>query len=109
MLPSTSEGLPTVVLEAWAYNLPVLMTPECNLPEGFASQAAVRIETGPLAIARGLRTLFQMQDQHRTEMGDKGRALVERDFSWPSIARNMVPVFNWMMGLGEKPASVVTD
>lgn len=32
ILPSFSEGLPMAVLEAWAHRLPVLMTPECNLP-----------------------------------------------------------------------------
>jgi glycosyltransferase involved in cell wall biosynthesis len=109
VLPSTSEGLPTVVLEAWAYNLPVLMTPECNIPEGFSSQAAVRIETRPGAIIHGLRTLFRLEEQQRREMGDKGRALVERAFSWPSIARNMLAVFNWMLGLAEKPAGILID
>ena len=43
ILPSLSEGLPMSVLEAWAYGLPVLMTDKCNLPEGFAAGAAVRI------------------------------------------------------------------
>ena len=33
ILPSFSEGLPMSVLEAWAYALPVVITPHCNLPE----------------------------------------------------------------------------
>jgi glycosyltransferase involved in cell wall biosynthesis len=40
VLPSLSEGMPLAVLEAWAHGLPVLMTPHCNLPEGFARGAA---------------------------------------------------------------------
>ena len=48
VLPSLSEGLPVAVLEAWSYGLPVLMTEACNLPEGFAAGAALRIGTdGP--------------------------------------------------------------
>ena len=41
VLPSFSEGIPMVVLEAWAYGKPVLMTPECNLPEGFEASASI--------------------------------------------------------------------
>ena len=41
VLPSLSEGLPVAVLEAWSYGLPVLMTEACNLPEGFATGAAL--------------------------------------------------------------------
>src|SRR4051812_15779821 len=46
VLPSLSEGLPMTVLEAWAYARPVLMTPDCNLPEGLAAEAAIEIGKG---------------------------------------------------------------
>ena len=45
VLPSLSEGQPLVVLEAWSHARPVLMTPECNLPEGFEKRAAIRMNT----------------------------------------------------------------
>jgi glycosyltransferase involved in cell wall biosynthesis len=67
ILPSFSEGLPMSVLEAWAYRLPVLMTDHCNLPEGFAHHAALRIGTDVASIAEGLQTLFQLPSQPPTK------------------------------------------
>lgn len=107
VLPSFSEGLPMSVLEAWSYRLPVVMTPECNLPEGFDADAAIRIETGVKGIAGGLDTLFSMSDADLRTMGAKGRALVEERFTWQTIAAQMREVYDWMLGGGATPASVI--
>jgi poly(glycerol-phosphate) alpha-glucosyltransferase len=109
VLPSKSEGLPTVVLEAWAYGLPVLMTPQCNLPEGFAARAAVRVEPNPDSIAEGLRKLFLMSDAERKEMSVNGRMLVASKFSWPAIAQETLAVCKWILGTAPKPASILDD
>jgi glycosyltransferase involved in cell wall biosynthesis len=120
ILPSFSEGLPMSVLEAWSYQLPVLMTDHCNLPEGFAAEAAIRIGTGvggrgqrsgvrgqgsgvrgreeggreqPWGIDEGLEALFEMDEGERLSMGQRGRALVERQFSWPQVAAQMKEVY----------------
>lgn len=98
VIPSTSEGMPTVVLEAWAYNLPVVMTPQCNLPEGFVQKAAVKIETHPESIERGLRELLMMSENSRREIAGNGRALVEKKFCWPEIAKQMHAVYEWVLG-----------
>ena len=107
VLPSFSEGLPMSVLEAWSYRLPVVMTPECNLPEGFAADAAIRIETGVESIAQGIDSLFSMNESDLQSMGAKGRTLVEERFTWKTIAAQMHEVYDWMLGGGEAPGSVV--
>jgi poly(glycerol-phosphate) alpha-glucosyltransferase len=107
VLPSFSEGLPMSVLEAWSYRLPVVITPECNLPEGFAADAAIRIDTGTESIAQGLNSLFSMSTSDLHAMGAKGRALVEERFTWQTIAAQMREVYDWMLGGGTRPSSVV--
>jgi len=103
VLPSFSEGLPVAVLEAWAHGLPVVMTPQCNLPEGFAAGAAVQVDPEPASIAAGLRELFRMSDAERRAMGERGRRLVEERFSWPKIAQQMKAVYEWVLGGGPRP------
>ncbi len=103
VLPSKSEGLPMAVLEAWAQRLPVAITLECNLPEAFSHQAAVELEPGVDGIARGLSNLLTMPDGERSAMGQRGRTLVEKQFSWQSIAAQMHSTYCWLLGGGAPP------
>jgi glycosyltransferase involved in cell wall biosynthesis len=106
ILPSLSEGLPMTVLEAWAHAKPVLMTPQCNLPEGFAAGAALQIGTSPSEIAAGLKQVTEMNDEDRRAMGSRGRSLVATSFSWPRIGEQMRSVYEWVLGGGATPQSV---
>lgn len=106
ILPSFSEGMPMVILEAWAYGKPVLMTPQCNMPDGFAAGAAVRIDPEPKSIAAGLRSLFEMTDAQRQSMGQQGLALVKQRYTWTEVARQMREVYEWVLGGGAPPACV---
>jgi glycosyltransferase involved in cell wall biosynthesis len=106
ILPSFSEGLPMAVLEAWAYGLPVVMTDQCNLPEGFTHSAAIRIGTGAASVEDGMRQLLAMSDADRERMGRAGRALVEVNFTWDKVATQMKEVYAWILGGGEKPSCV---
>ena len=105
ILPSFSEGLPMSVLEAWSYGLPVLMTDFCNIPEGFSAEAALRIEPNSASIAQGLVQLEAISASDLSSMGDNGRKLVERQFTWGTIAQDMKAVYEWCLG-GEKPTCI---
>lgn len=107
ILPSVSEGLPMVILEAWAYARPVLMTNECNLPEGFTAQAALRIETNVSGIAQGLQNLFSQSKEALQQMGGRGRELATQRFSWTGVSQEMLTVYYWILNQGPRPLSVI--
>jgi len=106
ILPSLSEGLPMAVLEAWAHAKPVLMTPECNLSEGFTAGAALQIGTTPEQIAASLKQLAVMSDHDQKTIGARGCALVSTKFSWPRIGEQMRSVYDWLLGGGATPQTV---
>lgn len=109
ILPSFSEGLPMAVLEAWSYRLPVLMTGECNIPEGFAAGAAIEVTTEPTHLAQRLCNLMTMPEAERDAMGEAGRRLVEDRFTWDRVAAEMHEVYTWVLGGGPPPSCVMTD
>ena len=106
VLPSHSEGLPTAVLEAWSFGLPVVMTAACNLSVGFERGAAVQIEPDAESIAAVLGEFLTQSDERLEAMGRAGRLLVEDSFSWQRVAADMADVYQWILG-GERPTSVI--
>ena len=86
VLPSHTEGLPRVVLEAQATGTPVIATRVGGIPEVVRDG-----ETGllcdsrdPIALANTLDRLAA-DGADRSRLGREGRAAVETDFSWDEL------------------------
>lgn len=107
ILASHSEGLPVAVLEAWSYGLPVFMTRECNLSEGFNAGASVDVVTDPAALARVL--LKRLSGPDLSTIGRRGRELVRTRFSWAAIGQQLIAVYNWLAQRGPRPECVRLD
>lgn len=106
IVASISEGLPTTVLEGWAYAKPVLMTPACNLPVGFERCASIKIQPEVESITLGLQQLFAMSEADRVAMGLRGFALVRDHFTWERAENDLRAVYSWLLGTTPCPACV---
>lgn len=89
ILPSESEGMPNVVLEAMAMGLPILMTPCGGSKELIADNG--RIEP----IEKFADALVEMcnDEQGRIHMGKKSELLARTKFAWREKAKEYVAVF----------------
>ncbi len=106
ILPSFSEGFSMAILEAAAAGLPVLLTRECNFPELAKSSAAVEISPDVLGIEAGLRQVLGLTEDQRKAMGNHGRTLIRKSYTWPAIAKQMCLLYDWILGNGPKPEFV---
>ncbi|HLV77803.1 MAG TPA: glycosyltransferase family 4 protein [Marinobacter sp.] len=82
VLPSESEGLPRVVIEAMAYRRPVVVTEAGGMPELVTDgvEGYVVPVRDPKALAEALIRLADNRVA-ATAMGDRGRRRIETDFS----------------------------
>lgn len=85
VLPSFSEGLPMATLEAWAAGTPTIMTPECNLPAGFATGAAMECGYSAAEIAATLGHALAM-----SETAWKGRSRAASELAAGEFAPEQV-------------------
>ena len=94
------------VLEAWAYGLPVAMTPGCNLPEAYAVGAAHKISAEAERMASDLAGFLSMNEADHNAMGRRGLELARTRFSWEKAATSFATVYEWMLG-GTPPECVL--
>jgi glycogen synthase len=99
--PTLYEGSSLVTLEAMAHRRPVLATSTGGLPDKVVDGV-----TGWLvrpaddeSMAKGLLRALRQPDRLR-ELGDAGRSLVAREFSWDVVADRMVRVYGDLLTEG---------
>ena len=94
VLPSYSEGFSMAVLEALAAGKPCVITTGCNFPEVQQAGAGYVVPTGDrAALSNALLKLLALTDVQRKRMGDRGRQLVMKNYTWDIIARKMLIVY----------------
>lgn len=107
VLPSHSEGAPVVILEALGAGVPVLTTKASPWEELVTHQCGWWTEISQGAIADALRNALQQSPATLREMGARGQALVRKNYTWPSIARVSIELYEWLLGCTDRPSFVI--
>jgi glycosyltransferase involved in cell wall biosynthesis len=95
-LPSHGEGLSMAVLEALAHATAVMLSPECNFREAERAGAGVIVPRDPQQMAAAMAALLADRARLRA-MGEAGRALVLRDYTWDVVTERLLEVYRGML------------
>ncbi len=99
-LPSTTEGMPYVILEAMAASLPVVSTNVYGIPEMVVDgETGLLVEPGDHpGLARALHTLIR-NGNSRTTMGREARSRFEQRFTMESQMTRIEQLYEQLAGL----------
>ncbi len=93
VLPSHSEAFAIVVAEALASKTPVITTTAVPWPSIREEGCGWWIDPTESALEAALREAMAQSESDRMAMGEAGRALVERGYSWERVAGQMSDVY----------------
>jgi glycosyltransferase involved in cell wall biosynthesis len=106
ILPTHSENFGITVAEALAAGVPVLTTRGAPWSDLETHRCGWWVDIGPAGLERGLREALSVSDEERRGRGQRGRALVEAQYSWESVAQRMLEAYAWILGRGARPGFV---
>lgn len=88
------EGLSFSVLEAFACARPCMLTPPAD-PLDFTRkyEAGIIVNPNKDSIAEGFQNFMRLGDNELNNMGKNGKLMVENEFSWSKIARDLTDAY----------------
>jgi glycosyltransferase involved in cell wall biosynthesis len=98
-LPSYREGLPKVLVEAAASARPIVATdvPGCREVVRDGWNGLLVPVRDAAALARAIRRLL-LSPEERVQMGARGRALAEAEFTIERVIRETLAVYHLVVG-----------
>ena len=109
VLPTHSENFGITVAEALASGTPAVVTKGAPWSGLEKEKCGWWIDIGVGPLTECLSEAMSKSTEELAAMGGRGRAWMERDFSWERIGEMMYKTYEWVLGGGPPPDWVVTD
>jgi glycosyltransferase involved in cell wall biosynthesis len=97
LVPSYTENFGIVVAEALAHGVPVIASKGTPWSRLEAMKCGLWVDNDPKTLAEAIRGISSMSLE---EMGRRGRAWMQNEFSWLSVTKQMVDLYDRCAGHG---------
>lgn len=100
VLPTLFEGMPTVVLEAMSYAMPIVVTDVGATAELVSEQNGFLIKKNDVAdLKKAILTFYKMNEAERKKRSENSYTKVKDQFTWEKIAEKHIQLFKTLKGL----------
>jgi glycosyltransferase involved in cell wall biosynthesis len=109
ILPSYSENFGMAVAEALSYAVPVITTRDTPWRDLTTYGCGWWINNNEQELITILGKAMQLSSEERRKMGQRGRLLIGKKYSWNLVASQMAAVYRYVLGRGPIPDCVHFD
>lgn len=93
VLPSFTENFGGVVVDALAHGKPVIASRATPWECLDASRCGWWVENSPESLAKTIAAAAKLPWEEQDRMGERGRRLVEENYTWEAVARKMAEAY----------------
>lgn len=105
-MPSEYENFGNVILEGLVRGIPCLATQGSPWEDLVTHRCGWWIPYRQDALDAAVLEAYRMNPSERRSMGLRGRTLVERKYAYPVVARQMLDLYEWILGRRDRPVFV---